>query len=135
MTLLDIQGCQKEPATAALRRLLGVSAAGYLLEMIEDIYSTLQVHSTSVWVLIATQTPIRKNFDNPGHLEIVSHLAILNGCFDCCKSCKCYLYFHNALKLAKSSFSLAPVLTTAVRVLSMLSSAHCNTDCIHLFPL
>ncbi len=32
-----MQGCQKEPAAAALRRLLGVSC--YLLEMIEDIRS------------------------------------------------------------------------------------------------
>ena len=33
------QGCQTELAAATLRRLLGVSAAGYLLEMIEDIKS------------------------------------------------------------------------------------------------
>ncbi len=32
-----LQGYQKEPEAAALRRLLGFSAAGYLLKMIEDI--------------------------------------------------------------------------------------------------
>ncbi len=35
----SLQGCQKEPAAAVLRRLLGVSAAGYLLGIIEDIKS------------------------------------------------------------------------------------------------
>ena len=34
-----MQGCQKEPAGAALRRLLGLSAAGYLYKIIEDIKS------------------------------------------------------------------------------------------------
>ena len=33
------QGCQKEPEAAALRRLLGVLAAGYLWEMVEEIKS------------------------------------------------------------------------------------------------
>ncbi len=32
-----MQGCQKETVAATLRQLLGVPAAGYLWEMIEDI--------------------------------------------------------------------------------------------------